>query len=99
MQKEKEFDLYNAFVSKDEIFDGKFFAGITTTGIYCRPICKARLPKKANCVFFKTKAEAEKAGFRPCLIYRPEPAPEYSIVNAKKDYCRANTLNVKSKRV
>ena len=84
MQKEKEFDLYNAFVSKDERFDGKFFAGITTTGIYCRPICKARLPKKENCVFFKTKAEAEKAGFRPCLICRPELAPEYSIVNAKK---------------
>ena len=84
MQKEKEFDLYNAFVSKDERFDGKFFAGITTTGIYCRPICKVRLPKKENCVFFKTKAEAEKAGFRPCLICRPELAPEYSIVNAKK---------------
>ena len=84
MQKEKEFGLYNAFVSKDERFDGKFFAGITTTGIYCRPICKARLPKKENCVFFKTKAEAEKAGFRPCLICRPELAPEYSIVNAKK---------------
>lgn len=84
MQKEKEFDLYNAFVSKDERFDGKFFAGITTTGIYCRPICKARLPKKENCVFFKTKAEAEKAGFRPCLICRPKLAPEYSIVNAKK---------------
>ena len=80
----QELDLYSAFASKDERFDGKFYVGITSTGIYCRPVCKARLPKKENCVFFKTKSEAEKAGFRPCLICRPELAPEYSITNAKK---------------
>lgn len=50
--------LYAAFKAKDARFDGRFFVGISSTGIYCRPICKARQPKQENCTFFKTAAEA-----------------------------------------
>lgn len=66
---------YSAFKSKDSRFDGQFFVGVKSTGIYCRPICPARLPKEENCVFFKTSHQAESAGFRPCLVCRPELAP------------------------
>ena len=52
-----------------------FFVGVTSTGIYCRPICPAKTPKAANCRFFDTPQEAEHAGFRPCLRCRPELAP------------------------
>lgn len=67
--------LYEAFKAKDFRFDGLFFAGITSTGIYCRPVCKARIPKEENCLFFETAAAAEQNGFRPCLLCRPELAP------------------------
>ena len=66
---------YAAFQSKDSRFDGHFFVGVTSTGIYCRPVCRARLPRPENRTFFKTAAEAERAGFRPCLLCRPELAP------------------------
>ena len=49
---------YAAFQSKDSRFDGHFFVGVTSTGIYCRPVCRARLPRPENCTFFKTAAEA-----------------------------------------
>ena len=74
--------LYSAFKAKDARFDGRFFVGISSTGIYCRPICKARQPKKENCTFFRTAAEAEQAGYRPCLLCRPELAPGTSIADA-----------------
>lgn len=67
--------LYNALASRDPRFDGVFFVGVTSTGIYCRPICTARTPKAANCRFFGSAAAAEKASFRPCLRCRPELAP------------------------
>jgi AraC family transcriptional regulator of adaptative response / DNA-3-methyladenine glycosylase II len=67
--------LYNALAARDSRFDGVFFVGVTSTGVYCRPICPARTPKEANCRFFDTPAEAEQAGFRPCLRCRPELAP------------------------
>ena len=66
---------YRAFVSRDPRFDGIFFVGVTSTGIYCRPICPARTPKQANCRFFTSPEAAEKAAFRPCLRCRPELAP------------------------
>lgn len=75
--------LYAAFSSKDSRFDGRFFVGVASTGIYCRPVCRARMPKEENCAFFATAAEAEKAGFRPCLVCRPELAPGLSITDAK----------------
>ncbi|MEO8946727.1 MAG: Ada metal-binding domain-containing protein, partial [Gemmatimonadaceae bacterium] len=67
--------LYSAFVSRDPRFDGVFYIGVTSTGIYCRPVCTARTPKAANCRFFDSAESAEKASFRPCLRCRPELAP------------------------
>src|SRR5688572_11470424 len=67
--------LYSAFASRDPRFDGVFYVGVTSTGIYCRPVCTARTPKAANCRFFNRAAAAEKASFRPCLRCRPELAP------------------------
>ena len=67
--------LYKALAARDPRFDGVFFVGVTSTGIYCRPICPAKTPKPANCRFFDTPQECEQAGFRPCLRCRPELAP------------------------
>ena len=67
--------LFNALAARDIRFDGVFFVGVTSTHIYCRPICPAKTPKEANCRFFATPQEAEQAGFRPCLRCRPELAP------------------------
>jgi AraC family transcriptional regulator of adaptative response / DNA-3-methyladenine glycosylase II len=61
--------------SRDARFDGRFFIGVTTTGIYCRPICPARAPKDENVRYFPTAAAAQAAGFRPCLRCRPEASP------------------------
>ena len=74
--------LYAAYKAKDARFDGRFFIGIKSTGIYCRPVCRAKQPKAENCSFYRTAAEAEQAGFRPCLICRPELAPGNSITDA-----------------
>jgi AraC family transcriptional regulator of adaptative response / DNA-3-methyladenine glycosylase II len=67
--------LYNALTARDARFDGVFFVGVTSTGVYCRPICPVRTPKAANCRFFATPQQAEHSGFRPCLRCRPELAP------------------------
>jgi AraC family transcriptional regulator of adaptative response / DNA-3-methyladenine glycosylase II len=67
--------LYSAVASRDPRFDGVFYVGVTSTGIYCRPICPAKTPKVSNCRFFESAAAAEKASFRPCLRCRPELAP------------------------
>jgi len=69
---------YRALKSHDARFDGRFFVGVKTTGIYCRPVCRVRLPLQKNCTFFNTAPAAEGAGFRPCLRCRPETAPGWS---------------------
>ncbi|HVJ63632.1 MAG TPA: AlkA N-terminal domain-containing protein [Bdellovibrionota bacterium] len=66
--------FYEAMLARDYRFDGKFFVGVKTTGIYCRPICPAR-PKRENVEFFVDALGAERAGYRPCLRCRPESAP------------------------
>ena len=66
---------YRALCSHDARFDGLFFTAVTSTGIYCRPVCRVRTPRRENCRFFKQAAQAEHAGFRPCLRCRPELAP------------------------
>ena len=66
---------YLAMKARDARFDGCFFTGVTSTGIYCRPVCKVRTPRRENCRFFGHAAQAEQAGFRPCLRCRPELAP------------------------
>jgi AraC family transcriptional regulator, regulatory protein of adaptative response / DNA-3-methyladenine glycosylase II len=67
--------LNRARISRDPRFDGKFFIAVTSTGIYCRPICPSRWAKRTNVRFFGSTAAAEAAGFRPCLRCRPEAAP------------------------
>ena len=69
---------YLALKSRDARFDGQFFTGVTSTGIYCRPVCRVKAPKPSNCRFFAQAAQAEGAGFRPCLRCRPELAPRAS---------------------
>lgn len=76
---------YLALKARDARFDGSFFTGVTTTGIYCRPVCRVRTPRRENCRFFGHAAQAESAGFRPCLRCRPElapHAPRWSIQDA-----------------
>jgi len=67
---------YRALESRDPRFDGLLFVGVTSTGIYCRPICPARTAKFENCRFFGSAAAAQESGFRPCLRCRPETAPD-----------------------
>jgi AraC family transcriptional regulator, regulatory protein of adaptative response / DNA-3-methyladenine glycosylase II len=67
---------YRALRTRDARFDGQLFVGVKTTGIYCRPICPARTPKREHVLFFPTAAAAQEAGFRPCLRCRPETAPD-----------------------
>jgi len=69
---------YRALQARDARFDGCFFTGVTSTGIYCRPVCRVRAPKPENCRFFNLAAQAEQAGFRPCLRCRPELAPRHA---------------------
>jgi AraC family transcriptional regulator of adaptative response / DNA-3-methyladenine glycosylase II len=66
---------YRALQTRDSRFDGRFFTGVTSTGIYCRPICPARTPMRPHCRFFLSAAAAHQAGFRACLRCRPEIAP------------------------
>ncbi len=66
---------YRALRTRDARFDGRFFTGVTSTGVYCRPVCPARTPLAANCTFYACAAAAEEAGFRPCRRCRPETAP------------------------
>src|SRR5262245_31843916 len=73
---------YQALAARDARFDGLFYVGVTTTGIYCRPICPARTPRADRCRFFRSAAAAEERGFRPCLRCRPELAPGSAPVDA-----------------
>ncbi len=66
---------YLALKARDARFDGRFFVGVSSTGVYCRPICRVRLPMRANCHFYALAAQAEADGYRPCLRCRPELAP------------------------
>src|SRR6201997_4207672 len=70
---------YRALQSRDARFDGLLFVGVTSTGIYCRPVCPARTPKLEHCRFFASAAAAQEAGFRPCLRCRPETAPDLAF--------------------
>src|SRR5277367_4615762 len=66
---------YRAVRARDTRFDGRFYVAVASTGIYCRPICPVRPPKRENMRFYSSAAAAEGAGFRPCLRCRPERAP------------------------
>jgi len=73
---------YQALASRDRRFDGLIYVGVASTGIYCRIICNSRRPLRKNCSFFGHAAEAEQAGFRPCLRCRPELAPGNARVDS-----------------
>jgi AraC family transcriptional regulator, regulatory protein of adaptative response / DNA-3-methyladenine glycosylase II len=73
---------YRAVQAHDARFDGRLFIGVTSTGVYCRPVCRVRTPMQRNCRFFHNAPSAERAGFRPCLRCRPELAPGLSLVDS-----------------
>ena len=89
---------YEALASHDARFDGRFFVGVRTTGIYCRPVCRVRLPKRENCRFYPSAAAAEQAGHRPCLRCRPELAPGWAPVDIEARLAHAGARLIESGR-
>lgn len=85
---------YAAFSAHDTRFDGRMFVGVASTGIYCRPICRVKMPKIENCSFYSSAAAAEAAGFRPCLKCRPELAPGSSPADASRRLARKAALMI-----
>jgi AraC family transcriptional regulator of adaptative response / DNA-3-methyladenine glycosylase II len=85
---------YRAIVARDPRFDGAFFVGVRTTGVYCRPVCCARTPRRERCVFFPRAALAERAGFRACFRCRPERAPGHASVDAVSRLVSAATRRI-----
>jgi AraC family transcriptional regulator of adaptative response / DNA-3-methyladenine glycosylase II len=83
---------YRVITARDARFDGRLFVGVTSTGVYCRPICRVRTPMFKNCRFFETPAQAEAATFRPCMKCRPEIAPgaplPWSVMDASSTLAR-----------
>jgi AraC family transcriptional regulator of adaptative response / DNA-3-methyladenine glycosylase II len=65
-------ERYRVMETRDESFAGQFFAAVTSTGIYCRPGCTARMPKRENVRFYRTAAAARSDGFRACLRCHPD---------------------------
>ena len=80
---------YAALKTHDARFDGQFFVGVSSTRIYCRPVCTVRTPKREHCSFYPSAAAAERHGFRPCLRCRPELAPGYASVDASRRLAQA----------
>ncbi len=80
---------FRATRARDARFDGRFFVGITSTRVYCRPVCRARPARRENQRYFASAAAAEGAGFRPCLLCRPELAPGLALVDASGQLARA----------
>ena len=89
---------YQAILARDARFDGRLFVGVTSTGVYCRPICRVRTPMKKNCRFFATAAQAEAATFRPCMKCRPEIAPgpglPWTVMDASRTLARQAALGL-----
>ena len=83
---------YQVFKARDARFDGRLFVGVTSTKVYCRPVCRVRTPRRENCRFFDTPAQAEAAAFRPCMKCRPEVAPgpglAWTVMDASRTLAR-----------
>jgi AraC family transcriptional regulator of adaptative response / DNA-3-methyladenine glycosylase II len=73
---------YRALRARDARFDGRFFVAVSSTRIYCRPVCTVKPPRRENCRFFPSAAAAEASGYRPCLRCRPELAPGNASIDA-----------------
>jgi AraC family transcriptional regulator of adaptative response / DNA-3-methyladenine glycosylase II len=80
---------WRALKARDGRFDGRFYVGVASTGIYCRPVCATRPAKREHCSFYPSAAAAEAAGFRPCLRCRPELAPGNAAIDAPARLARA----------
>ena len=76
---------YRAVQSRDARFDGTFYTGVRTTGIYCRPSCSARTPHRRNVDFYPSAAAAQRAGFRACKMCRPDATPGSPDWNVRAD--------------
>jgi AraC family transcriptional regulator of adaptative response / DNA-3-methyladenine glycosylase II len=85
---------WRALVSHDARFDGRFFVGVTSTGIYCRTVCTSRGPKREHCTWHPSAAAAESAGFRPCLRCRPELAPGHAAIDATSRLAQAAARHI-----
>jgi len=85
---------YLALQARDARFDGRLFVGVTSTGIYCRPVCRVRTPRIENCRFFASRALAEAAAFRPCLKCRPEIAPGLSMMDSSQALADAGARTI-----
>jgi AraC family transcriptional regulator of adaptative response / DNA-3-methyladenine glycosylase II len=79
---------YQAVLTRDSRFDGRFFVAVKTTRIYCRPICRVKTPMRKNCEFYSYAAAAETAGYRPCKRCRPELAPGNSLMEISSQQAR-----------
>lgn len=81
---------WRALAARDERLDGRLYVGVTSTGVYCRPVCRVRTPRRENCRFFGSAAEAEAAGFRACLKCRPAVGtpPAWSAMDASRTLAR-----------
>jgi AraC family transcriptional regulator of adaptative response / DNA-3-methyladenine glycosylase II len=87
---------YEAIKARDARFDGAFFVGVSSTGIYCRPVCTVRTPGRDRCSFYRNAASAEAAGYRPCLRCRPELAPGASSVDAVRRTARLAAARIEA---
>jgi AraC family transcriptional regulator of adaptative response / DNA-3-methyladenine glycosylase II len=87
---------YEALRARDARFDGVFFVGVTTTGIYCRPVCRVRMPGRDRCVFFVRAAEAERDGYRACFRCRPELAPGHAPMDSVPRLVRAAVARIEA---
>ena len=87
---------YSALKAHDARFDGRFFVAVSTTRIYCRPVCTARIPRRDRCSFYANAAAAERAGYRPCLRCRPELAPGQAPVDAVRTAARWAVARIES---
>jgi AraC family transcriptional regulator of adaptative response / DNA-3-methyladenine glycosylase II len=87
---------YEVVKARDARFDGVFFVGVSTTGVYCRPVCAVRTPGRDRCSFFANAASAEAAGFRPCLRCRPELAPGAAPVDAVRRVANAAVVRIEA---
>ncbi|HEY1601646.1 MAG TPA: AlkA N-terminal domain-containing protein [Pirellulales bacterium] len=87
---------YRALISRDTRFDGVFFVGVKSTGIYCRPVCTAKTPGRDRCRFFSSAALAEQAGFRPCLRCRPELAPGQAPIDSSRTIARTAATRIEA---
>jgi AraC family transcriptional regulator of adaptative response / DNA-3-methyladenine glycosylase II len=85
---------YQAVLTRDARFDGRFYVAVKTTGIYCRPICRVKTPMRKSCQFYSHAAAAEVAGFRPCKRCRPELAPGSSPMEATSQLARNTAFHI-----